>query len=462
MTYISSASRPTNLSDHYLVLLSGVLLGYAIFGKGFAYVGLPPFFIGEIAFFCGFVILLRTGCLVAALATLPSLVLAATMTWVLLRTLPYVGVYGFDALRDSVVIMYGGFAFVVIALLLEDGRRINTMLRYYGEFLNIYIPAIPLVFAFSRYMADHIPRWPGYNVPLLQIGSGEVAVHLAGASVFALVGFRKVTPLWIVLVFATVLMASVSSRGAMLAFVLPVIFAALMLGKVRELATVLMAGLVIFSAAYAVETAFTDYREARFSEERSVSTRQIVDHVASIVGWSGGQTEDTKTWRLDWWGIIVKDTLYGPNFWTGRGFGLNLADANGFRTDNDTPALRSPHNVHMTLLARAGVPGVALWVLLLASWFAMLTNAVLTARRRGQTDWAGLFLFIGCYVMSIIINATFDVALEGPMQGVWFWCLIGFGTGSVMVYRAQALGVLPHRAVLIGSKGVTDPAEEAP
>jgi hypothetical protein len=23
------------------------------------------------------------------------------------------------------------------------------------------------------------------------------------------------------------------------------------------------------------------------------------------------------------------------------------------------------------------------------------------------------------------------------MQGVWFWCLIGLGIGSVMVYRAQ-------------------------
>ena len=93
--------------------------------------------------------------------------------------------------------------------------------------------------------------------------------------------------------------------------------------------------------------------------------------------------------------------------------------------------------MHMTLLARAGVPGVALWALLLASWFAMLTNAALTARRRGQTDWAGLFLFVGCYVMSVIINATFDVALEGPMQGIWFWCLIGFGIGSVMIYRCQ-------------------------
>jgi hypothetical protein len=38
--------------------------------------------------------------------------------------------------------------------------------------------------------------------------------------------------------------------------------------------------------------------------------------------------------------------------------------------------------------------------------------------------------------MAMLINASFDVALEGPMQGIWFWCLFGFGLGCVMVYRA--------------------------
>lgn len=443
MAHISSTSKPIGLSDQYLILLSGVLLGYAMIGKGFAYLGLSPLFIGEIALSAGLVAVLRTGCLIAALATLPSLVLAATMTWVLLRTLPYVGVYGFDALRDSVVIMYGGFAFVVIALLLEDGRRINSILRYYGAFLGIYVPAIPFLYTFSQYMADYVPNWPGYNVPLLQVGSGEVAVHLAGAAVFALVGFRKVTLLWIVLLFATVVIASVSSRGAMLAFVLPVIFAALMLGKVRELAAVLVVGLVIFATAYAVETAFTDRREARTTSERSLSARQIVDNVASIAGQGEQQLEGTKTWRLEWWNIILANTVFGPNFWTGRGFGLNLADADGFRDGDhpNLPALRSPHNVHMTVLARAGVPGAVLWLGLLTSWFAMMMHAMLTARRRGQTEWAGLFLFANCYAASFVINATFDVALEGPMQGIWFWCLVGFGIGSAMVYRCQPNGV---------------------
>jgi O-antigen ligase/polysaccharide polymerase Wzy-like membrane protein len=317
------------------------------------------------------------------------------------------------------------------------------MIRSFGAFLSIYVPTIPFIYVVNRYMTDYVPNWPGYNVPVLQIRSGEVAVHLTGAALFVLVGFRKVSPLWIVFVLAAMMMVSASSRSALLAIVLPLIFAVLVLGKVRELAAVFVVGLTILATAYAVETTFTDYREARATSERSLSARQIVNNVVSIVGEGGEQTEGTKTWRLEWWNIILANTVFGPNFWTGRGFGLNLADADGFRDGDhrDLPALRSPHNVHMTMLARAGVPGAALWLGLLTSWFAMMMLSMLTARHRGQTEWAGLFLFASCYAASFVINASFDVALEGPMQGIWFWCLVGFGIGSSMVYRCQPIGV---------------------
>ena len=36
--------------DRYLALLAIVLLGYALMGKGFAYLGFPPLYVGEIAF----------------------------------------------------------------------------------------------------------------------------------------------------------------------------------------------------------------------------------------------------------------------------------------------------------------------------------------------------------------------------------------------------------------------------
>ena len=73
----------------------------------------------------------------------------------------------------------------------------------------------------------------------------------------------------------------------------------------------------------------------------------------------------------------------------------------------------------------------------MGSWFIMMGRAIGQARRGGHQRWLAAFVFIGCYVMSITIDASFDVALEGPMLGIWFWCLIGFGMGSVMVFRGS-------------------------
>ena len=65
--------------DRYLALLAIALLGYAMMGRGFAYLGFPPLYVGEIAFLIGAVVFLRTGVLVASLATLSSLMLVALM-----------------------------------------------------------------------------------------------------------------------------------------------------------------------------------------------------------------------------------------------------------------------------------------------------------------------------------------------------------------------------------------------
>ena len=95
--------------------------------------------------------------------------------------------------------------------------------------------------------------------------------------------------------------------------------------------------------------------------------------------------------------------------------------------------MRAPHNAHLGILARAGVPGLALWFLMLVSWFVMLARSRINALRNRDTKAADLFLWIGCYGLSMLINASFDVALEGPMLGIWFWSIIGLGIGAAML-----------------------------
>ena len=173
---------------------------------------------------------------------------------------------------------------------------------------------------------------------------------------------------------------------------------------------------------------------------RSVGPDQIISGFESIIGRSEvGNLDGTKLWRLKWWDAIVGYTIDGPYFWTGKGFGVNLAEDDGFMVGQEFggPPLRSPHSAHMTVLARAGVPGLVLWVATGVAWVGTLLWTMIIARSRGDLQWANLFLWIACYGVAIVVDSSFDVALEGPMLGIWFWCLFGLGIASTLIYRAR-------------------------
>jgi len=426
-----------SLADRYLMALAVSLCGYAIFGKGFAYLGLPPLYIGEILLCLGVLALLFSGCLLGTLTNLTNLLLAALCLLVVIRTVPFIGIHGVDAIRDSVLVLYGAFAFVACGLLLQRPSRLPLILGLFGTFALIYgaYAWVPYVLALVPQL---VPAWPGSGLPLVHLRPGEVAVHLAGTTVFALLFFPRVNWLWLLLLLAAIGLTAGQSRGGMLAIALPVGCAILATGKTLDALKALGAALVLLGAA----SVLADGLEIG-SSTRGVSLEQIMINALSIFSdTSEAGLDGTKLWRLRWWDDIMGYTVHGPHFWTGKGFGISLAESDGYQGTivPGTPILRSPHNAHMTILARAGVPGLVLWVALLVSWFGMMARNMLLARHRGEQGWFRLFLFLACYLASILVNATFDVALEGPMLGIWFWVLLGLGSGSSMIYRAQSRG----------------------
>ena len=52
-----------------------------------------------------------------------------------------------------------------------------------------------------------------------------------------------------------------------------------------------------------------------------------------------------------------------------------------------------------------------------------------------ENTWAGVFLFLVCYWLASLIQAAFDVYLEGPVGGIWHWTLVGVGWGALWIYR---------------------------
>jgi O-antigen ligase len=117
----------------------------------------------------------------------------------------------------------------------------------------------------------------------------------------------------------------------------------------------------------------------------------------------------------------VRYTVTGPYRWLGKGYGINLANADGYQVRVDE-SLRSPHNVNFTILARGGVLGLTTWLGLLATLAWILARRARTAPRERDRRIA---LWVLAYGLASFINGSFDVYLEGPQGGIWFWCIVG-------------------------------------
>lgn len=419
-----------------LALLGLVLVGYAMLGRGFAHVGRTPVYVGELAM--GLVLLgaVVSGGARRALRSPVVWILLAYMAWGAASTLPYLDVYGFVALRDAALWGYGIFAVAVAALLLGTGawRRVSEA---YGRWLPWLLAWLPIGYPAAVLLAERIPRLPG-GVAILEIKPGDVAVHLAGAGAFLLLGLhapgrsdRRMALEWVgwVAWFVALFLAASQNRGGMVAVVTALALLFALRPSARWIRPILM-GTLLLGAAVALDL------RLETGDRREASARQLAANVTSVVGGETerGNLESTIEWRMSWWGDIAGYTLAGPHFWTGKGFGVNLADDDGYQTKADH-SLRSPHNGHLTVLARSGVPGLALWVLLQGAFGASLLAAYARARRAGRDDWARFDLWILTFWTACLVNATFDVFLEGPQGGIWFWSVVGVGIAALEAQR---------------------------
>ena len=183
-------------SDYYFVALGVLLAGYAIGHNAFAYIGIPPFYIGEIALAFGIIAFLKSKCVTATLATLPSLMLVLLGGWaIIVCALPYIPEFGVDTLRDSVIIAYGAFAFIVVALLLERPERLQLIIPFLRTIASIVIVLAPIVLVLlvASGMTDFGTEGAHY------IKFGAVGVHLAAAAIMIFLGFMRANPVRIIL-----------------------------------------------------------------------------------------------------------------------------------------------------------------------------------------------------------------------------------------------------------------------
>jgi O-antigen ligase len=132
---------------------------------------------------------------------------------------------------------------------------------------------------------------------------------------------------------------------------------------------------------------------------------------------------DNNLFRRVWWQAVLEETIEGnPSF--GLGFGYDLADRfvrEYYPEDSEEFSARSPHNFLLTIFARMGAVGLALFqavlgVVAVRTWRAVRAGPELAA------PW--------CAAWAIFTSACFGVVLEGPMGAVVFWTLLGVADAS--------------------------------
>lgn len=415
----------------FQVTLAGLLVGYLFFGKGFAYIGVGAggAYVGEV------------GVALAVAATIVSIgrwrvgavevLLLAFIAWGAVRTVPYVGQYGPLALRDAVTWVYALVAIGVSATFTAPALRAAVGL--YRRIVPLAVAWFPIAAVLTIVFGDQIPAVPGSPVPFVYFKGGDTGVHLAGIAAFTLVGLYGGGPvrealLWAGWAASGAIVAALN-RGGMIAATT----SALALLFVRRLSH----WLVLVAVAVVLLTgAFLADPRIDLGRQRSVSFQQLVENVTSIfVDRPDTNTQATKEWRIQWWNTIIGYTIDGPYFWTGKGYGINLADSDGFQVLADR-SLRAPHSAHFEILARSGVPGLALWILLQAAWAAAMLRAAIRARAGGRTWWLAVIAWLFVYWLAAIVNMSVDVYLGGPQGGIWFWAVFGAGLAVARMVRS--------------------------
>lgn len=424
----------------FVAALGVCLLGYAFLDRGFAYLGLPPVYIDAFIWSLAAIYLFLRPTWLRMLREPLTWLLLFFMTWGAIRTFPYLGTYGVNALRDGVLWGYGVFALAVGYLVwrLPLERPVISWYARYMFWLPFWVPVASLVYWSFQEVIPRFPWGPGGGTPILTLKGGDIAVHLAGILAFWLLiqpywrqaGVQKMRVFWLgwLLSFA---MVGFLGRAAFLVITVTALFLAFHVSLVRWVRVLALVSLLV-----AVFIAFNLDIDVGFKSRRTISVSQLLTNVRSIVGEvEGFGGEGTKRWRLMWWGKIIDYTFCGEYFWTGKGFGINLADDDGFQVSKEG-SLRSPHNSHLTVLARAGVPGFLIWTAFFLLLGLRLWLSYLRWRVRGFRLEAGLRLGVLSYLLAATINASFDPYLESPMGGVWFWTLVGLGLGMLLKDRS--------------------------
>jgi hypothetical protein len=426
-------------------ILAFLLVGYLTSKRSFAYLGVPPLFIGEIVL--GAFLVLKPRVVLGTWAVslfrvsplnelgLAMLVFMAYGVWQVGRGVlsghPLIYTMKFFIFNYYTLYMFLG---MWVALRTADllPRLIRVLAWVNGIYGLLFLVAL-------RYVPIYIPGDGAANdVPLFSPPSGQVVVIL-GLLCFE----HDLRRVWFILLLNIVVTLVWQVRAEWLGLALGIFAWGLFTGRLGRVVAIGFAGLAVLGA---IELA--DIRLAGRSGDSVSFSENLARVIAPIdlelakklspnAAWHAGTAE----WREEWWEQIWLSIHSTPMLTAlGHGYGFDLYGL--APQGRDVVDVRTPHSVFHYALGYTGWVGVAL--------FAMLQWAILrllwrSYRLTGQP--AGVVLWVMGMAM-----AFFQESFETPYRAIPFYLLTGMGIAPGLQGR-RATGACHARTQLLSVAG---------
>ena len=398
------------LNRAYIKIYFFVLLIYVFFNKGVAYS-----YMAEFLLVAGFLILFinrrqfeigldRKQILVGIFIFISFLfILVGVFQYPLL-----------NVLRDSLAFQYAWFAFIIYFLKNEYDYLWQKIIQIYK-----WVPLVLLLNFFLFYFVFlYLPPINIFgNQSIIIYKNGDKSIHLLISTILMFLYTEKYSRKWLIantiLIVINFLILLALTRSGSVAYIIS-LFSFFFFSKekilnesLRKLLKYVPIFMVLGMGLFITLDIQGD------AQGRTISLSQITDNLSSIVSSDiDGSLTDNKVWRLVWWAKLINESFTLQHFFVGKGLGMSLA---GNDILNTVDNLRSPHNFHLTILARFGYIVFITWII----WLVSLFKPLFTRKLAGKT------LAITAILLAFIINGSFDVFFEGPMGAFPFWTFVG-------------------------------------
>ncbi len=328
-----------------------------------------------------------------------------------------VGVFQYpilNVLRDSLAFQYAWFGFIIYFLKNEYDFIWKKIIQLYK-----WVPLVIFLNFFLFYFVFlYLPPINIFgNQSIIIYKNGDKSVHLLISTILIFFYTEKYSRNWLlantILIVINFLILLSFTRSGSIAYILA-LFSFFFFSKekimnesVRKLLKFVPIIMVVVMGLFVAIDIQGD------AQGRTISLSQITDNFSSIVSTNiDGNLVENKVWRLIWWAKLVNESFTLQHFFVGKGLGMSLAGNDILNTDDN---LRSPHNFHLTILARFGYFVFIAWII----WLVSLFKPLFTRKLAGKT------LAITSILLAFIINGSFDVFFEGPMGAFPFWTFVG-------------------------------------